>query len=177
MKQIAEKLMECFKQANIEIDGYIDIDRLLYHPKILENVASLVADYVKEDKDNFSAIAVSDKIKGPYGILPAGVLVSVMLNRPLIVWKEFAVGFSRFFGVDAELEPSRPLFVKGVLILHDVLLRGNIIVKMDEALRSSGFELYKALVLIDKKQERIEEFKKLEKQSKITVLIPPKKGK
>jgi len=177
-ENVTEKLVECLRKAEVNLEGYTNIDRLLYRPNLLKKIANLIADYLKEeDKDKFSAIVVPDKLKGPFGILPIGILVAIKLNKRLIIWKEFAIGFERLFGVEAEIEDKSPPSEKGVLILHDVVVKGNTIVKITEELRRFGFPLYKALVLISKNQDRIEQFEKLEKKGKITILIPSRRRK
>lgn len=164
------RLRQMLEHVGITLDGFIDIDALLSDPESLENVAIYIGDEVlSSQKENFDIIVCSDKIKGPFGILPLGVAVSLRIGKPMIIWKEIAIGLHKLYPTDLAIYKKIPN--AKALIFHDVAEKGNTPWKIAKDLEAMGFSIYKILLIVDTGSEKVEGFQDLKNQGKVMCLI------
>jgi len=54
--RIQERLKDRLAKANISIEKYTNIDRLLKHPDILEDVANLISEHLSSEGEKFGSL-------------------------------------------------------------------------------------------------------------------------
>lgn len=155
------QLEEILAEAKAFKKDYVDIDVLLDQPKLLNEAAeAIVATTLAKDRDSFDVIVVGDKLVGSFGALPLAVSIAVILEKPLLIWKEMIVGVHKFFG---NLSPTKGGDTrKKALILHDVIYEGNTIYKIFRDLEEAGFQVFRIVSVADRGKERCAPFKEIE---------------
>jgi orotate phosphoribosyltransferase len=170
MIKMHKELQSLLLQAGIKLDDYFDIDYLLKYPELLDAVATYIASAVLSSQaKDFDVLVCGDKIKGPFGILPLGVAVSLKIKKPLLVWKEIAIGLHKFFPTD--VLSYQQTTNNRALIFHDVSDMGNTASKITMDLEKAGFVLYKIISLVDTGNQKVDGFVKLRDQGKVQSLL------
>jgi uridine monophosphate synthetase len=119
---------------------YIDLRRLVSHPRILRRVARAYADKLRQLK--------FDRLVGiPYAALPIATAIGLDMNRPLIYPRREA----KEYGTRASIEGD---FVAGetALIIDDLATTGGSKIETIEKLAGAGLIVHDVVVLIDRDQ-------------------------
>eukprot|EP00744_Colponema_vietnamica_P001424 GILI01002366.1.p1 GENE.GILI01002366.1~~GILI01002366.1.p1 ORF type:complete len:460 (-),score=94.68 GILI01002366.1:108-1487(-) len=117
---------------------YLDLRRLVSHPKILQLVA-------REYGKVLSNIEYDRLVGLPYAALPIGTAVSLEVNKPLIYPRREA----KAYGTKATIEGD---YKKGdrVVIIDDLVTTGETKIEAIEKLEAVGLKVVAIVVLIDR---------------------------
>ena len=117
---------------------YIDLRRLVTHPKILHLVADEYAQVLKTIQ--------YDRLVGlPYAALPIATAISLHVGKPLIYPRREA----KTYGTKATIEGD---FKRGdrVVIIDDLVTTGETKIEAIDKLKDAGLEVVAIVVLIDR---------------------------
>uniref|UniRef100_A0A7S1Q643 Orotidine 5'-phosphate decarboxylase n=1 Tax=Neobodo designis TaxID=312471 RepID=A0A7S1Q643_NEODS len=117
---------------------YIDLRRLVTHPRILQLVAAEYAELLKTIE--------YDRLVGlPYAALPIATAISLHVNKPLIYPRREA----KTYGTKATIEGD---FNKGdrVVIIDDLVTTGETKIEAIDKLKEVGLQVVAIVVLIDR---------------------------
>ncbi|KAK6725452.1 hypothetical protein RB195_004029 [Necator americanus] len=129
---------------------YIDLRRIISHPKTLRLAARALCDMVQVKGLHFDYI-----VGVPYAALPLATHVSEILDIPMLMKRK-------------EVKPyGTSKLIEGVyhaggtaLIVEDVVTSGESIRETAEALRSEGLKVTDAVAILDRQQGATEELAK-----------------
>jgi uridine monophosphate synthetase len=119
---------------------YIDLRRLVSHPRILRRVAHAYSNKLREFK--------FDRLVGiPYAALPIATAIGLEMNRPLIYPRREA----KEYGTRASIEGD---FAAGetAIVIDDLATTGGSKIETIEKLKSAGLVVHDVVVLIDREQ-------------------------
>uniref|UniRef100_A0A147BEH8 Uridine 5'-monophosphate synthase n=1 Tax=Ixodes ricinus TaxID=34613 RepID=A0A147BEH8_IXORI len=121
---------------------YVDLRMCVSHPKLLHNIASLVADTMQEDKID------ADLICGvPYTALPIATCVSMKTSLPMVMRRKEA----KSYGTKQIIEGNYKAGQKCVVI-EDIVSSGSSIIETSQALTAAGLVVTDAVVFLDREQ-------------------------
>ncbi|CAN8010023.1 unnamed protein product [Ixodes pacificus] len=121
---------------------YVDLRMCVSHPKLLQNIASLVADTMQEDKID------TDLICGvPYTALPIATCVSMKTSLPMVMRRKEA----KSYGTKQIIEGNYKAGQKCVVI-EDIVSSGSSIIETSQALTAAGLVVTDAIVFLDREQ-------------------------
>jgi uridine monophosphate synthetase len=170
-QQVASRLFltGCVKFGNftlksgIESPIYIDLRRLIAFPSILQQVASLYGDFLRDSRCDVIAAL-------PYAGLPIGTAISLETGCPMIYPRKESKDYGTGAAIEGVFRPGMK-----VLLIDDVATRGDAKFEAIERLESVGLNVIGACVLIDREggaRETLEsQGKKLMSVFKLTELL------
>ncbi|CAN8027735.1 unnamed protein product [Ixodes persulcatus] len=121
---------------------YVDLRLCVSHPKLLHNIASLVADTMQEDKID------TDLICGvPYTALPIATCVSMKTSLPMVMRRKEA----KSYGTKQIIEGNYKAGQRCVVI-EDIVSSGSSIIETSQALTAAGLVVTDAVVFLDREQ-------------------------
>jgi uridine monophosphate synthetase len=119
---------------------YIDLRLLVAHPQLLRQVAEQMAAIAEPLQfDRLAAI--------PYAALPIGVVVSLVMNRPLIYPRKEAKDYGTARQIEGEYRQGET-----VLLIDDLITKGHSKIEAIAPLVAAGLKVTDILVLIDREQ-------------------------
>jgi uridine monophosphate synthetase len=119
---------------------YVDLRRLVTHPKVLAQVAGVYAKMLGELE--YARIAAI-----PYAALPIGTAVCLQTGDPMIYPRGQAKGYGTRRAIEGEYESG-----ERVVLLDDLISSGASKLEAMEPLREAGLVVEDVVVLIDREQ-------------------------
>lgn len=121
---------------------YVDLRMCVSHPKLLHNIALLVAYTMQKDEID------SDLICGvPYTALPIATCVSMKTSLPMVMRRKEA----KSYGTKQIIEGNYKAGQKCVVI-EDIVSSGSSIIETAQALTAAGLVVTDAVVFLDREQ-------------------------
>ncbi|EEC05646.1 uridine 5'-monophosphate synthase, putative [Ixodes scapularis] len=121
---------------------YVDLRMCVSHPKLLHDIASLVAYTMQKDEID------SDLICGvPYTALPIATCVSMKTSLPMVMRRKEA----KSYGTKQIIEGNYKAGQKCVVI-EDIVSSGSSIIETAQALTAAGLVVTDAVVFLDREQ-------------------------
>jgi uridine monophosphate synthetase len=119
---------------------YIDLRLLVSHPRLLRQVAAVLAGVARGlTFDRIAAI--------PYAALPIGAAMALEMDRPMIYPRREVKGHGTRRAVEGRFEAGET-----ALLLDDLITRGDSKLEAIEALEAAELVVRDVLVLIDREQ-------------------------
>lgn len=119
---------------------YIDLRRLVSHPRILQRVARAYAEKLRELK--------FDRLVGiPYAALPIATAIALEMNRPLIYPRREAKEYGTRAAIEGEFAAGET-----AVVIDDLATTGGTKIETIEKLKSAGLIVHDTVVLIDREQ-------------------------
>ena len=169
MTDYKTKLMELLKEDNVikfgdftlssgrKSDYYIDMKKAITEPAILECVAHLITDKIK-DMD-------IDKIAGPaLGAVPIATATSLISKKPMLMIRKAKKSYGTNKQIEGELLDNDQ-----VIIVEDVTTTGGSLIKSIDVIEENGGKIIEAFVIVDREEGAKETFE--EKGIKFTPLL------
>jgi len=119
---------------------YIDLRLLVSHPKLLGQVAAMLASVARDL--TFARIAAI-----PYAALPIGTALALEMDRPMIYPRWEVKGHGTRRAIEGAFSAGEI-----ALLLDDLITRGHSKLAAIEALEAAGLVVRDVLVLIDREQ-------------------------
>ncbi|XP_042145309.1 uridine 5'-monophosphate synthase isoform X3 [Ixodes scapularis] len=121
---------------------YVDLRMCVSHPKLLHDIASLVAYTMQKDKID------SDLICGvPYTALPIATCVSMKTSLPMVMRRKEA----KSYGTKQIIEGNYKAGQK-CIVIEDIVSSGSSIIETAQALTAAGLVVTDAVVFLDREQ-------------------------
>ena len=169
MTDYKTKLMELLKEDNVikfgdftlssgrKSDYYIDMKKAITEPAILECVAHLITDKIK-DMDIV-------KIAGPaLGAVPIATATSLISKKPMLMIRKAKKSYGTNKQIEGELLDNDQ-----VIIVEDVTTTGGSLIKSIDVIEENGGKIIEAFVIVDREEGAKETFE--EKGIKFTPLL------
>jgi uridine monophosphate synthetase len=119
---------------------YLDLRRLVSHPRILQGVAKEYAKML--GKLQF------DRIAGlPYAALPIGTAISLEMNRPLIYPRREVKEYGTKAAIEGDYNAGET-----VVVIDDLATTGDTKIESIQKLEAAGLKVKDIVVLIDREQ-------------------------
>jgi len=119
---------------------YVDLRRLVSHPKVLQRVAKAYAKILETlDFDRLVGI--------PYAALPIATAIALEMNRPLIYPRREAKDYGTKASIEGEFKPGET-----VVVIDDLATTGETKIEAIERLEAAGLKVKEIVVLIDREQ-------------------------
>ncbi|CAD5941003.1 Bifunctional enzyme PyrF/PyrE [Planktothrix tepida] len=136
-------------QASGEIfPYYIDLRRIISTPQIFHQIVGAYGEILET--------LTFDRIAGiPYGSLPTATGLSLRLQRPMIFPRKEVKTYGAGRLIEGHFQPGET-----IVVVDDILITGNSVMKGAEKLKSAGLKVYDIVVLIDHERgvkERLKE--------------------
>ncbi|MBE9145888.1 bifunctional orotidine-5'-phosphate decarboxylase/orotate phosphoribosyltransferase [Planktothrix mougeotii] len=125
-------------QASGEIfPYYIDLRRIISTPQIFHQIVGAYGEILET--------LTFDRIAGiPYGSLPTATGLSLRLQRPMIFPRKEVKTYGAGRLIEGHFQPGET-----IVVVDDILITGNSVMKGAEKLKSAGLKVYDIVVLID----------------------------
>ena len=125
-------------QASGEIfPYYIDLRRIISTPQIFHQIVAAYAEILET--------LTFDRIAGiPYGSLPTATGLSLRLERPMIFPRKEVKAYGAGRLIEGHFQPGET-----IVVVDDILITGNSVMKGAEKLKSAGLKVDDIVVLID----------------------------
>ena len=125
-------------QASGEIfPYYIDLRRIISTPQIFHQIVAAYAEILET--------LTFDRIAGiPYGSLPTATGLSLRLERPMIFPRKEVKAYGAGRLIEGHFQPEET-----IVVVDDILITGNSVMKGAEKLKSAGLKVDDIVVLID----------------------------
>jgi orotate phosphoribosyltransferase len=124
-----------------------DMDRLWSTPDSLSKSAKLVIKAAEQAKVNYAMVGGLTSRTGMFGTIPICSVISLESTVPLIVFEEER--FSRFNAHPNYSPQENPVKGKNILLVKDVILRGDALEKAMDSIAKLGGKLSGIVVLVD----------------------------
>ena len=136
-------------QASGEIfPYYIDLRRIISTPQIFHQIVGAYGEILET--------LTFDRIAGiPYGSLPTATGLSLRLQRPMIFPRKEVKAYGAGRLIEGHFQPGET-----IVVVDDILITGNSVIKGAEKLKSAGLKVDDIVVLIDHERgvkERLKE--------------------
>lgn len=136
-------------QASGEIfPYYIDLRRIISTPQIFHQIVAAYGEILET--------LTFDRIAGiPYGSLPTATGLSLRLERPMIFPRKEVKAYGAGRLIEGHFQPGET-----IVVVDDILITGNSVMKGAEKLKSAGLKVNDIVVLIDHERgvkERLKE--------------------
>lgn len=119
---------------------YLDLRRLVSHPRIMRRVAKSYADLL-------SGLQF-DRIAGlPYAALPIGTAISLEMSRPLIYPRREVKEYGTKAAIEGDYNAGET-----VVVIDDLATTGDTKIESIQKLEASGLKVKDIVVLIDREQ-------------------------
>jgi uridine monophosphate synthetase len=119
---------------------YVDLRRLVSHPKVLQRVAKAYAKILETLE--------FDRLVGiPYAALPIATAIALEMNRPLIYPRREAKDYGTKASIEGEFKPGET-----VVVIDDLATTGETKIEAIERLEAAGLKVKEIVVLIDREQ-------------------------
>lgn len=116
---------------------YIDLRRIISIPQIFHKIVSAYADILEGLK--------FDRIAGiPYGSLPTATGLALRMERPMIFPRKEVKSYGTGRLIEGHFQ-----FGEKIVVVDDILITGNSVMKGAEKLKSAGLEVEDIVVFID----------------------------
>ncbi len=152
------KLIELLKNNNVikfgkftlssgkESDYYVDMKKAITEPEILECVAHLITEEIKDDNIN--------KIAGPaLGAVPIATATSLISKKPMLMIRKE----KKSYGTSKQIE-GKLLENDNVVIVEDVTTTGGSLLKAIKVIEENGGNITQAFVIVDREEGAQETF-------------------
>ncbi len=152
MTDYKEKLMELLKDNDVikfgkftlssgrESDYYVDMKKAITEPDILECVANMISDQIKNDD--------VDKIAGPaLGAVPIATATSLISHKPMLMIRKKKKDYGTSKQIEGEL-----LEDDKVVIVEDVTTTGGSLIKAIDVIEDNGGNITQAFVIVDRQE-------------------------
>lgn len=120
---------------------YIDLRLIVSFPEIVEMIASLLAEKIKNLK--------FDSITGiPYTALPIASVLSIKLNKPLIYQRKEPKAYGTALSIEG-------VYKKGdtCLVIDDVMTTGESKIELADAFKAAGLNIKDFIIVVDRSFE------------------------
>ncbi|MGL5131152.1 MAG: bifunctional orotidine-5'-phosphate decarboxylase/orotate phosphoribosyltransferase [Planktothrix sp.] len=116
---------------------YIDLRRIISTPQIFHQIVGAYGDILET--------LSFDRIAGiPYGSLPTATGLSLRLQRPMIFPRKEVKAYGAGRLIEGHFQPGET-----IVVVDDILITGNSVIKGAEKLKSAGLKVNDIVVLID----------------------------
>ncbi len=152
MTDYKQKLIKLLKENDVikfgnftlssgkQSDYYVDMKKAITEPEILDTVAHMITDSIKDEK--------IDKIAGPaLGAVPIATATSLISKKPMLMIRKEKKSYGTSKQIEGEL-------VKGdeVIIVEDVTTTGGSLIKAIDVIEDNGGIIKKAFVIVDREE-------------------------
>ncbi|WP_455644962.1 orotate phosphoribosyltransferase [Methanosphaera sp.] len=158
MTDYKSKLIELLKNNNVikfgkftlssgkESDYYVDMKKAITEPEILECVAHLITEEIKDDNIN--------KIAGPaLGAVPIATATSLISKKPMLMIRKEKKSYGTSKQIEGELLEN-----DNVVIVEDVTTTGGSLLKAIKVIEENGGNITQAFVIVDREEGAQETF-------------------
>ncbi|MBO8182002.1 MAG: orotate phosphoribosyltransferase [Archaeoglobus sp.] len=164
MRMNEEKLIErmieaeCLKFGEFILSSgrksnfYIDIKQASTYPDILEMIAEIVSEKIRDANIEYEKIACVE-----LGGVPIAVAVSLKTKKPLLIFRKV----KKDYGVKSDMI-GELLEGEKVLVVEDVTTTGNSAYSVVERVRDKGGNVEAVIVIVDREEGAAEFFKEKE---------------
>lgn len=152
MTDYKTKLIELLKANNVikfgkftlssgkESDYYVDMKKAITMPEILECVAHLITEQIKDDE--------VDKIAGPaLGAVPIATATSLISKKPMLMIRKQKKSYGTSKQIEGELVEG-----DNVVIVEDVTTTGGSLLKAIDVIEDNGGHITQAFVIVDREE-------------------------
>ena len=123
-----------------ESDYYVDMKKAITMPEILECVAHLITEQIKDNK--------VDKIAGPaLGAVPIATATSLISKKPMLMIRKQKKSYGTSKQIEGEL-----LEGDNVVIVEDVTTTGGSLLKAIDVIEDNGGHITQAFVIVDREE-------------------------
>lgn len=123
-----------------ESDYYVDMKKAITMPEILECVAHLITEQIKDDE--------VDKIAGPaLGAVPIATATSLISKKPMLMIRKQKKSYGTSKQIEGEL-----LEGDNVVIVEDVTTTGGSLLKAIDVIEDNGGHITQAFVIVDREE-------------------------
>lgn len=130
-----------------ESDYYVNMKMAITDPKILKTIAKIVLTEIE---------GKIDKIAGPaLGAVPIATAISLESEIPMLMIRKAKKGYGTSQLIEGNLEEG-----DSVVVVEDVTTTGNSLLKAIKAIEENGGNVKRAVVIVDRDEGAIENFKK-----------------
>lgn len=152
MTDYKSKLIELLKENDVikfgkftlssgkKSDYYVDMKKAITEPEILDCVAHLITDAIKEDN--------IDKIAGPaLGAVPIATATSLISKKPMLMIRKAKKTYGTSKQIEGELLEN-----DNVVIVEDVTTTGGSLLKAINVIEDNGGHITEAFVIVDRQE-------------------------
>ena len=123
-----------------ESDYYVDMKKAITMPEILECVAHLITEQIKDDE--------VDKIAGPaLGAVPIATATSLISKKPMLMIRKQKKSYGTSKQIEGELVEG-----DNVVIVEDVTTTGGSLLKAIDVIEDNGGHITQAFVIVDREE-------------------------
>lgn len=160
MTDYKSKLIKLLKENNVikfgdftlssgkKSDYYVDMKKAITEPEILDCIAHLINDKIKDEN--------IDKIAGPaLGAVPIATATSLVSKKPMLMIRKAKKTYGTSKQIEGELLEN-----DNVIIVEDVTTTGGSLLKAINVIKENKGHIIEAFVVVDREEGAKETFKK-----------------
>jgi orotidine 5'-phosphate decarboxylase subfamily 1/orotate phosphoribosyltransferase len=134
-------------KSGLKSPFYFDLRDMISFPEILDGVADLLAEEVKDiDFDYITGV--------PYTALPVSTLIADMLNKPLIYARKEEKAYGTKNSIIGKFEKGGKC-----LVIDDLITTGESILETAEKFKQEGIVVNDIVVIIDRSKNAVQQMK------------------
>lgn len=122
---------------------YLDLRSIISHPKLLQNLAALMADQLLPSVKRVCGV--------PYAALPLATAFSLQTGMPLLIKRKEAKAYGTKKTIEGEFTPGDE-----ILLLEDVVTSGESLLETIAELEKEGLKIAQIITVVDREQGGID---------------------